>query len=114
MPMGDLNADPEFVAMTMKLHMEWGTLAKERGLKMVASKIIFGDVLLYRCTSRQLLDYFRTVLDVLKHHRATLKLKKCKLFQYMCKFVGMNVEAGGTQPAQSQNGAFANLEQPNT
>ena len=101
--MGDLNADPEFVAMTMKLHMEWGTLAKERGLKIVASKIIFGDVLLYRRTSRQLLDYFRTVLDVLKHHWDTLKLKKCKWFQDRCNFVEMYMEAGGTQHSQSQN-----------
>ena len=28
MPMGDLNAAPTFVEMTMKLQMEWDTLAK--------------------------------------------------------------------------------------
>ena len=75
-PMGALNSDPKFVAMIMKLQMEWDTLAKERGLKTVASKIIFDYMLLYRRTSEQLLAYFRTVLDVLKHHRATIKLKK--------------------------------------
>ena len=114
MPMGDINSGPTFVAMSMKLQMEWDTIAKELDLKNAASKIIVDDALLYGCTAGQLLAYFITVLDVLKHHRATLKLKKCRLFQYRCEFVGMNVEAGGTQPAQSQNGAFANLEQPNT
>ena len=31
-----------------------------------------------------------------------------------CKFVGMDVESGVTQPTQSKNEAFAKLEQPNT
>ena len=38
-------------------------------------KIISDDVLLYGRTAGQLLSYFRTVLDVLKHRQATLKLK---------------------------------------
>ena len=113
-PMGALNSDPNFVAMIMKLQMEWDTLAKERGLKNVASKIIFDDMLLYRRTSEQLLAYFQTVLDVLKHHLATLKLKKCKWFQYRCKFLGMNLAAGGTQPVQFKNYDFSKLELPNT
>ena len=41
-----------------------------------ASAIIVDGVTLYGSTSEQLVDYFRTVLDVLKHHHATLKLKK--------------------------------------
>ena len=36
MPMGALNAAPIFVAMMMKLQMEWDTLSKERGLKLFA------------------------------------------------------------------------------
>ena len=35
-PMGALNAAPIFVAMMMKLQMEWDTLSKERGLKLFA------------------------------------------------------------------------------
>ena len=58
--------------------MEWDTLSKESGLKKIASKIIVDDVLLYVRTSEKLLDYFRTVLDVLKHHCASLNLKGCK------------------------------------
>ena len=80
MPMGNRNAVPTFVAMTMNLKNEWDTLAKERGLKNVASNIIVDNVLLYGRTSEQLLAYFTTVLDVLKHQPATLKLKKCKWF----------------------------------
>ena len=76
---------------------------------MFASKIIVDCVLLYRRTAEQLLTYFRTVLDVLKHHRATLKVKKCKWFQDRCKFLGMDMAAGGTQPAQSKNEDFVNL-----
>ena len=65
-----------FVAMTMNLQIEWNTLDKVRGLKNVASKIIVDDMLLYGRIAEKLLAYFRTVLDVLKHHRATLNLKK--------------------------------------
>ena len=76
MPMRDLNAAPTFVAMMMKLQMEWDTLAKGRGLKNVASKITVDGVLLYGCTADHILAYFRTFLDFLKHHRTTLKLKR--------------------------------------
>ena len=37
-PMGSLNAVPAFVAMTVKLKMEWATLYKERRLKMLHQK----------------------------------------------------------------------------
>ena len=43
-----------------------------------ASKIIFDDFSLYGRTKKQLLEYFRTVQGVLKHHRDTLKLKLFK------------------------------------
>ena len=97
MPMGDLNAASTFLAMRMKLKMEWDTISQERGLKMLHQKIIVGDLLLYGRTFKQLLSYFRTVLNFLKHHHATLKLKKWKWFQYRCKFVGIDVAAGLTR-----------------
>ena len=65
-------------------------------MKSVAATIIADDVLLYGHTDKQLLYFFRTFPDVLKYHRATLKLKKCKWFQNRCKFLGMDVAAGGT------------------
>ena len=75
-PAGHLNSDPTFLSMAMKLQTEWDTIAKENSLKMFASKIIVDDVLQYGRTDGHLLAYFRTVLYVLKHNRATLKLKK--------------------------------------
>ena len=66
MPMRSLNAAPTFVSTTKNLRMEWDTLAKERDLKNVASKIIVDDVLLYGRTGEQLLYYLITVLDFLK------------------------------------------------
>ena len=48
-------------------------------MKNVAFKIIAADVLLYGCTAKKILYYFRTVLDVLKYHRATLKLEKMQM-----------------------------------
>ena len=65
MPMGDLNSDPILLAMMTKLQMEWETQANERGLKNVVSKIIIHDVLLYGCTAKHILAYFRTVLNIL-------------------------------------------------
>ena len=114
MPIGALNSAPTFVEMMMKLQMEQDTLAKQRGLKNVAPNIIVDDVLLYGRTAKQHIAYLRIVLDVLRHHHATLKLKKCKWFQDRYEFVGIYVAAGGTQSAQSKNKAFVKLEQPST
>ena len=94
--------------------MECDTLAKGGRLKNVVSKTIVDDVLLYVIIANQLLEYFKTVLNFLKHHHAKLKLKNIKLFQERCKFLGINVAEGETQPAQSKNEAFAKLERPNT
>ena len=71
-------------------------------------------MLLYGRTSEQLLDYFITVLDFLKHHRDTLKLKTCKWFQDRCDFVGMDMVVGVTQPPQSKNEAFPELQRTST
>ena len=49
-----------------------GHTSQRTWFENVVSKIIVDDVLLYGCIAEQLLDYFRTVLDVLKRHRATL------------------------------------------
>ena len=80
----------------------------------IASIIIVDNVFLNGRTAKQILSYFRKVLNVIKHHFDTIKLKKCKWFQYRCKFVGIDVETGVTQPARSINEAFAKLERPNT
>ena len=76
MPIVELNPAPTFAAIMMKLQMEWDILAKESGLKFFASKIVVDDVLLYGLSEKHILAYSITVLDVLKHYRATLKMRK--------------------------------------
>ena len=51
MPMGALNSDSKFEAMMMKLKMEWETLARERGLKMLYQKLL---LILCYCMGAQL------------------------------------------------------------
>ena len=70
-------------------------------------------MLLYGCTTKQLLAYLRTVLYVPKHHRSAVQIKKCILFQDRWKVVEMDMASGGTQPEQSNIEAFAKLYQPN-
>ena len=40
MPMGDLNSASTYVAMMKKLQMEWYTLSKERGLKILHKRLL--------------------------------------------------------------------------
>ena len=49
---------------------------EERGLKNLASKIIVDYVLLYVHISKHILEYFKTVLDVLKRYHTTIKHKQ--------------------------------------
>ena len=55
-------------------------ISKGAPAENITSKIIVDDVLLYVCTTKYLREYSRTVLDVLKHHHDTLKLKSLKWF----------------------------------
>eukprot|EP00957_Ditylum_brightwellii_P012153 917909-Ditylum_brightwellii.AAC.1 len=98
----------------MRLQKKWEKLATERKITGCGSKVIVDDVLVYGREKRNLLEYFRAVLDVLKHHRATINLKKCKWFHERCEFVGIDVGQGGNRPAQSKTAAFEQLEQPST
>ena len=55
-------------------------LCKGAQAQKLRFKNIVDSIFVYRSTSDQLLSYFRTVLDVLKHHRDTLNMKECKIF----------------------------------
>eukprot|EP00957_Ditylum_brightwellii_P129685 9892764-Ditylum_brightwellii.AAC.1 len=121
MPMGALNLAPTFVAMMMVMQDKWEKKREELGLttcssrviKHCGSKVIVNDVLLHGREARELLRYFRIVLEVFQHHRATVKLQKCRWFQSQCKFVGIDVCAGGNKPAASKYEAFKQLQRPN-
>jgi hypothetical protein len=100
MPMGALNSAATFVAMMTKLQHKWDRLAKERGISGAGSKVIVDDVLLYGDTAETLMAYVRCFLEVLREHRATINLKKCKWFRDRCEFVGMDITPDGNRPAQ--------------
>ena len=61
-----------------------------------------------------LLQYSRAILGFLKHHRATINLKKCKWFHKNCEFVGVDIGAHRNSPARSKYAAFEQLDQPST
>ena len=43
-----------------------------------SSKTIVDDLSLYGRTEEKLIEYFRTVLELMKHHHTTIKIKKRK------------------------------------
>jgi hypothetical protein len=114
MPMGALNSAATFVAMMTKLQTKWDEAARLQGIPNAGSKVIVDDVLLYAETAETLLAYFRCFLDVLKEHRATINLSKCKWFRQCCEFVGIDVTPEGNQPAESKYKAFQALPRPET
>ena len=59
-------------------------------------------VFLYVQISLQLLEYFITVLGLLKLHHNILKLEKFKWYQNRWDFVGMDVASYGTQLVYSK------------
>ena len=98
----------------MELQRQWQSLAEDRGIVDCGSKVIVDDVLVYGRDQEQLLKYFEAVLDILKHCRATINLKKCKWFQDNCEFVGVDVGAKGNNPSRSKFEAFEKLERLQT
>ena len=52
------------------------------------------------------------MLDTLKEHRTTIKLKKCKWFRNRCEFVGVDVRGEGNCPMESKYQAFKELGCP--
>jgi hypothetical protein len=128
MPMGSLNAMSIFVAMMSNLQSKWNEEAKIAGLHGsygsdinnpnnkddYGSTVIADDVALYAAQPDTLLKYFRIVLNVLQHHRVTIKLKKCNFLSPTIEFVGINVGPNGNSPATSKFEALRNLPPPTT
>jgi len=116
MPMGAENSAPVFAAMMVVMQREWDAKAAKRKppIKDCASEVIINDIMLHGLTAAMLLLYFRCVLEVLMHYRATIKLKKCQFFDPQQEFVGIDVLDDGNAPASSKNKAFKGLVRPKT
>ena len=136
MPMGACNSHPAFVAMMAKFQEEWDELAESKEIKGImvltverteknteraermdacpGSEVIVDNLFLYGDDPNQLLAYFECVLTVLQHHRATVKLKKCRFFEPDTEFVGIDITPEGNKPAASKDKAFRSMNQPIT
>jgi hypothetical protein len=73
------------------------------------SAVIVDDVILFAMTILQLLFYFTCVLEVLQHHRVTVKLNKTRFLPKRAEFVGVDILRDGNTPAQSKNEAIRSL-----
>lgn len=73
------------------------------------SKTIVDDVMLYSNSLRCVIEYFIAVLTVLREHRATINLKKCRFCPEVAEFVGVDVLAEGNAPSKSKFAAVDRL-----
>ena len=133
MPMGALNSSSIFVAMAADLQKTWNALATSRNIDTskartalkgqntpinihdtYGSEVIVDDMLFYAEDLDTLLAYFDCALEVLLHHRVTIKLKKCKFLHPILEFVGVDIKPNGNSPARSKFPAFEKLPAPET
>ena len=132
-PMGALNSSSIFVAMAADLKKTWNALATSRNIDTskartalkgqntpmnihdtYGSEVIVADMLFYAEDLATLLAYFDCALEVLLHHRVTIKLKKCKFLHPILEFVGVDIKPNGNSPARSKFPAFEKLPAPET
>jgi hypothetical protein len=52
------------------------------------------------------------MVEVLQHHRVTIKLRKTRFFPARAEFVGVDITKEGNLPAESKYEALRGLEQP--
>ena len=121
MPMGALNSSSIFVAMAADLQAAWDALAASRNIDTstvrtdlqgqhapqdlhdtYGSEVIVDDIFLYAEDVDTLLAYFECALEILLHHRVTVKLKKCKFLHPIMEFVGTDLTPDGNSPTQIQ------------
>ena len=133
MPMGALNSSSIFVAMASDLKDAWDELAASRNIdtskvntalrgqdaphglhESYGSEVIVDDILLYAEDVDILMAYFECALEILQHHRVTVKLKKCKFLHPIIEFVGVDITPNGNSPARSKFPAFEKLPPPET
>jgi hypothetical protein len=85
---------------------------KEAPASTPGSAVIVDDVILFASSPLQLLFYFTCVLEVLQHHRVTVKLKKTRFLPTRAEFVGVDILRDGNTPAQAKNDAIRSLTTP--
>ena len=78
------------------------------------SAVIVDDIILAAVHATTLLFYFMCVLQVLKHHRVTVNLRKSRFMPRRAEFVGIDVLPSGNAPAESKNKAIKTLGRPVT
>ena len=76
------------------------------------SAVIVDDIILFAHTATILLFYFICMVEVLQHHRVTIKLRKMRFFPARAEFVGVDITKEGNSPAESKYEALRGLEQP--
>ena len=115
MPMGFANSHAIFVAMMTVMQTEWHKNAPAAAILYAGSKVIVDDILLYAATVTALLAYWKCMLSVLQHYRATVNLRKCRFLDPRgVEFVGIDVEPEGNAPARAKTDAFQKLGRPHT
>jgi hypothetical protein len=76
------------------------------------SAVIVDDILLFARTAAALLYYLVCVLEMLQHHRVTVKLRKTRFLPSRAEFVGIDILKDGNSPAKSKYEAIEELERP--
>ncbi len=76
------------------------------------SAVIVDDIILFAHTATALLYYFICMIEILQHHRVTIKLRKTRFFPARAEFVGVDISKDGNSPAQSKYDALKGLEKP--
>ena len=114
MPMGALNSHAIFVCMMTVIQAEWNVLARQRNIFCCGSATIVDDICLWAVNVATMLLYFPVCLEVLKHYRATLKLKKTQFLPQSPEFVGITLGSDGNSPTLSKYEAFRKIPRPET
>jgi hypothetical protein len=52
------------------------------------------------------------MIEILQHHRVTIKLQKTRLFPPQAEFIGVDITKEGNPPAESKYEALRELERP--
>ena len=55
------------------------------------SAVIVDDIILFAHTASALLYYFICMIEILQHHRVTIKLRKTRFFPPRAEFVGVDI-----------------------